>query len=140
MNSWVRSIAIQPDGKIVLLGDFNLVGGLSRLRLARLSSITAAQDELVIDENGSSISWRRAGAGPEVLPVTFESSNDGETFIPIGAESAAMMAGNWRGWHSPNAKICGCVYVDFILRAFATVLVQWSSLWLVCIYRYLQLS
>ncbi len=34
----VRSIAIQPDGKIVVGGDFSLVNGISRNNIARLNS------------------------------------------------------------------------------------------------------
>ena len=36
-NSWVRSMTLQPDGKIVIGGDFTTINGLSYQHLARLN-------------------------------------------------------------------------------------------------------
>ena len=35
-NNWVRAIAMQPDGKILIAGDFTTAGGSNRVRIARL--------------------------------------------------------------------------------------------------------
>jgi uncharacterized delta-60 repeat protein len=45
-NSFATSVAIQPDGKILLGGAFNSVGGLPRKNLARLSNTSTATKNL----------------------------------------------------------------------------------------------
>ena len=35
-NGWVLDIAVQPDGKILVAGEFTTIGGVSRSRIARL--------------------------------------------------------------------------------------------------------
>src|SRR3989442_7282205 len=37
-NNTVYAIAVQPDGKIIIGGQFNIVGGAPRSRLARLNA------------------------------------------------------------------------------------------------------
>jgi len=37
-NGWVWDIAVQPDGKIIVAGEFTTIGGVSRSRIARLFS------------------------------------------------------------------------------------------------------
>jgi len=37
-NGWVYAIALQPDGKVLIGGDFTLVNGTARARLARLDT------------------------------------------------------------------------------------------------------
>lgn len=37
-NGTIRSIALQPDGKVVIAGDFTTVSGVSRNRIARLNA------------------------------------------------------------------------------------------------------
>ena len=37
-NGWVRSLAVQPDGKILVGGDFTLLGGQSRNYLGRVNA------------------------------------------------------------------------------------------------------
>lgn len=35
-NGWVHDIAVQPDGKILVAGEFTTIGGMNRSRIARL--------------------------------------------------------------------------------------------------------
>ncbi len=37
-NDWIRAVALQPDGKILIGGDFTIVDGVNRGRVARLSA------------------------------------------------------------------------------------------------------
>ena len=37
-NNFVRAIAVQPDGKILIGGDFSTIGGVARNRIAVPSS------------------------------------------------------------------------------------------------------
>lgn len=37
-NAWVRDIQVQPDGKLVIVGDFTAVNNVSRNRVARLEA------------------------------------------------------------------------------------------------------
>jgi len=38
VNSGVSALALQPDGKLIIGGEFTIVGGQSRARVARLNS------------------------------------------------------------------------------------------------------
>ena len=51
-NNTVNSIAIQPDGKIIIGGAFTIVGGQMRNRIARLDATTGAADSF--DHNANS--------------------------------------------------------------------------------------
>ena len=90
----VNALAVQADGKIVVGGLFTTLGGGGRSRIGRLSSDTAALQSLTADPSGTTVTWTRSGAGPEVWRVTFESSTDGVTFTLLGA--GTRIAGGWQ--------------------------------------------
>src|SRR5204863_1515155 len=57
-NDFVRSIAVQTDGKILVAGDFNgtnSIGGQPRNRIARLDPTTGAADSW--DPNANDYVW-----------------------------------------------------------------------------------
>jgi hypothetical protein len=92
----VNSIAIQPDGKVLVGGEFSnlyysqydwFCDGLGRLR-----NTEAATGSLTY--NGSNITWLRGGASPEFAWVSFDSSNDGITWHPLG--TGVRMSGGWQ--------------------------------------------
>jgi uncharacterized delta-60 repeat protein len=96
----VRAIALQPDGKIIIGGAFTQVGGLSRSKLARLSNNTPALQTFAVDALGKAITWHLSGASPEVWRVTFESSTNGTTYIPLGHATRSP-----EGWHLDGLKL-----------------------------------
>ena len=91
----VFALALQPDGKVVVGGAFTTLGGQPRNRIGRLSSATAALQHLAIDPGGTTITWMRSGAGPEVEYVIFEAwIEGGSAFIPLG--TGTRIDGGWR--------------------------------------------
>jgi uncharacterized delta-60 repeat protein len=95
-NSYVYALAVQPDGKIVLGGNFTTLAGGATARnyIARLSTPDAALQS--VTTNGATVTWLRSGTGPELaLPPTLEFSVGGVTYAPLGTLS--RISGGWRG-------------------------------------------
>ena len=90
----VFALAVQPDGKLVVGGRFATLGGQMRNRIGRLSSDAAALQNLTANTSGTTVTWTRSGAGPEVWRVTFASSTDGATYAALGA--GTRIAGGWQ--------------------------------------------
>lgn len=88
----IRELVLQADGRILLGGIFNAVGGVPRLNAARLENSPATQS-LSVAGSGR-IEWLRGGSSPETHQVSFEVSLDGGTnYVPLG--SATRIAGGW---------------------------------------------
>jgi hypothetical protein len=85
---------VQSDGKLVVGGAFTALGGQTRSCIGRLSNDAAALQNLTANTSGTTVTWTRSGAGPEVWRVTFESSTDGVTYTPLGA--GTRIAGGWQ--------------------------------------------
>ena len=88
----VFSLALQADGKILVGGDFTTLGGQSRNCIGRLNNTEPATQSLGYD--GSTITWLRGGASPEVWRTTFDFSTNGTDWASLGA--GARIAGGWR--------------------------------------------
>ena len=96
-NGTVMSIAIQPDGDIILVGDFTTFDGVSRRGIARVHG--AAQPAIKIDWSGEStarISWPTSFVGflfqkADYLPSTdwIDVTNNSTT---IGGENAIVIS------------------------------------------------
>jgi Domain of unknown function (DUF5122) beta-propeller len=80
----VSSIAVQPDGKILVGGEFTMLGGQMRNSIGRLAAAVASLQTIAIDDTGTTATWSRGGAGPEIEQVTFEQSSDGVTYSLLG--------------------------------------------------------
>src|SRR6185436_3661919 len=80
--SSVDSLALQPDGKILLGGSFITLANLPHINLARLSTTAPATQSLSCD--GSTITWLRGGTGPEVWRTAFETSSNGVSWTQLG--------------------------------------------------------
>ena len=93
-NSSVTSIVVQPDGRILAGGNFTTIAGESINRIARLNNTEAAFQDLTVSPNGSTITWMRGQASPEVWRVTFEHSTDSSTWIALG--EGTRINGGWR--------------------------------------------
>jgi len=87
------TIAVQSDGKILVGGIFTSIGGAARNRIARLTNTDAAFQELSTDADGSTITWMRSGAGPEVHNVVFYGSSDIVVWTLLG--SGTRITGGW---------------------------------------------
>jgi uncharacterized delta-60 repeat protein len=88
----VSSVTVQADGKILVGGNFAAMGGQSCINLARLNNTTPATQSLTCD--GSTITWLRGGAGPEVWRTCFDYSADGTNWAVLGV--GTRVPGGWR--------------------------------------------
>jgi uncharacterized delta-60 repeat protein len=87
----VVTITPQVDGKIIVSGFLESVGGQPRSRSARLSNDIPALQDLGVTE--TTITWTRGGSCPRFWRVTFEFSNDNSSYTPLGNGVAA--GNNW---------------------------------------------
>ena len=115
---YVLCLAVQADGKILVGGGFTTLGGQPCNYLGRLNNTEPATQNLSFD--GSTITWLRGGASPEVWRTTFDFSTDGTNWASLGAGTriAGLPAGQAGGWQltsvslpSPNGTIRARGYV-----------------------------
>lgn len=88
----VYGFAIQADGRIVVGGGFTTIGGQARARLARLMETGGTRQILSYD--GNTVSWWRAGGGPEVGRVTFDLNTNGVDWSDLG--HGVRVPGGWQ--------------------------------------------
>jgi len=88
----VQSVAIQPDGEILLGGHFGLLNSQPRQCLGRIENTGPADQILSFD--GSTITWLRSGTGPDFWRVSFEGSTNSVDWIDLGA--GTPIAGGWQ--------------------------------------------
>jgi len=98
-NVTVRALAVETDGKILAGGDFTTLGGggagtTPRNFIGRLTNPNPASQELTVDTSGTTISWLRSSASPEVDRVTFELSTDGINYT--GLADPTRVPGGWQ--------------------------------------------
>lgn len=88
----VSALALQPDGNILIGGNFATFDGGAHPFLVRFGNDAATESFTV---NGlNSARWLRGGSGPLVPEVTFELSTDsGQTWSDLG--DGAAIAGGW---------------------------------------------
>jgi uncharacterized delta-60 repeat protein len=112
-NSWadgtVNAIAVQADGKIVVGGWFDGLagGGIDRTErnyIGRLTNTDEALQDLTVDGYGTTITWQRSGASPEVDRVNFDLSTDGVNYASL--DSGTRISGGWEltGLSLPKAQ------------------------------------
>jgi uncharacterized delta-60 repeat protein len=81
-NNQVFAVAQQTDGKILVGGTFDSIGGQARKSFARLANDTAAIQNLAVTQ--TSVTWTRSGAETELSRVSFERSSDGINYTFLG--------------------------------------------------------
>jgi len=91
-SSTVLSLAIQPDGNILVGGTFIRLDGQTRYDLARLINTDTAYDDLEFD--GYTATWWRGLASPEVWRATFEACTNGTDWFSLGGGS--RISGGWQ--------------------------------------------
>ena len=88
----IFSVALQPDGALLLTGFFSTVCGQPRSGIGRLINTDAAIEGFAYD--GTNLFWQRGGTGPEVWRTTFENSVDGIAWTYLG--DGTRVAGGWQ--------------------------------------------
>ncbi|MCB1204791.1 MAG: SUMF1/EgtB/PvdO family nonheme iron enzyme [Verrucomicrobiae bacterium] len=92
-NGAVNGLVLQPDGKVLIAGDFTVYNGVGAGFLARAlldeatSSITAP--------TVNRVDWLVGGTSPEFEQVVFERSTDGIAWASVGG-LPFRIAGGWR--------------------------------------------
>lgn len=94
-NGTIETLVLQPDGRILVAGDFTVIDGVNRARLARLSNPDIGAQRLEI--SAQRISYVPAGSMPVLSQLHFESSLNGVDYAPSGNAS-------WNGeaWQMPG--------------------------------------
>src|SRR5207245_2397876 len=90
--TYVLSLALQADGKILVGGNFSTLGGQSRIGIGRLNNTGPATQNLTFD--GATLTWMRGGTSPEVWRTTFEYSPDGNSWTNLG--DGIRIPGGWQ--------------------------------------------
>lgn len=88
----VDSLALQADGKLLVGGFFDTLGGQPHTNIGRLTSTEPATQTLSYKD--STATWLRGGSSPEVWRTTFEYSVDGVQWISL--EAGTRIAGGWQ--------------------------------------------
>jgi hypothetical protein len=85
------AVALQPDGKILIGGNYTTVAGARRYNLARLLNDPAVES---LEVSSTSIRWLRGGTAPETRYTGFELSVDGGAhWSTLGA--GVRIPGGW---------------------------------------------
>jgi uncharacterized delta-60 repeat protein len=125
----VRAVALQPDGKILIGGEFNSYNGVPRGRVARLNT-TGSLD--VTFKPG-------AGADGDVLAITLQP--DGRilvggkffTFNGVGRSHLARLEGDlfvtWPAGDATNKTISLPIVDDFVKEADETFKLSLTPVW-----------
>ena len=112
------ALALQADGSILIGGDFTLVNGQPRNRLARLLNDPASQTLTVVD--ASHLEWQRGGSAAETAQVAFQNSTDGgATWKVLG--TGVRVPG---GWHLTAARLPAAGIVRALAFAGSGALAQ----------------
>lgn len=78
----------EEDGKLMIGGCFdNVDGDFSIQHLARVNIGNWVTQDLQVSSTGRTVTWQRGGAGAELRSVTFEYSDDGSSWEPLGEGS-----------------------------------------------------
>lgn len=92
-GSAIYALAMQTDGSLLIGGYFTQIQGRASKGFARLSAADAALKSL--DVEGSTVTWHRSGAGPELAlpPILYASANCTD-YTAIG--SMSRVADGWQ--------------------------------------------
>ncbi len=96
VNGRVTAVAIQADGRIMIGGGFNSVGGQPRVGIARLSATSPAMQVLGVAANRGAVMWNRSGTTAELSSVIFEQSSDRITWTRLGEGTRVAGTSNWQ--------------------------------------------
>jgi uncharacterized delta-60 repeat protein len=91
-NGAVLALAQQADGAILAGGEFTSLDGQGHSRIGRVRNNDAAVQTLSFE--GSTATWMRGGAAPELRRMAFHHSLDGRAWMPLG--EGERIPGGWR--------------------------------------------
>jgi len=89
----VQTLALQPDGKILVGGSFTNLATRARNNIGRLNNLEFGTDRL--SQNGGIFLWQRSNVSPEVTPTILEASTDGVNWSNFGAGTRVPDGWQW---------------------------------------------
>lgn len=107
--SWVNALAMQGDGRLLVGGRFDLLGGVGRANIGRLGNRDAITDETLSFVAPNTVQWLRQDTGiglrgkPELLISTTCCSSASFTPLPGTMTWSFLVGGSWRysGFSNP---------------------------------------
>ena len=94
-DAFVNEVALLPNGKVLVGGDFDTLGGLPRPRVGRVLLPDAVEQTLSLHDD--TISWTPGGSLPVPSSVRFSTSNDGINFISTPSNAGlTLVDGVWQ--------------------------------------------
>ncbi len=91
-ETWANAVTLHPDGSILVAAEIATPGG-QFIPFARFINTDPATNSLT--RSGSTLTWSRGGAVPEVWRTTFEAStNGGASWLFLG--DGTRIAGGWQ--------------------------------------------
>lgn len=111
-NGTIRSMALQPDGKLIIAGDFTTVGGVSRNRIARLN------------DNGSLDATFDVGTGANGSVRCVQVQVDGNILIGGGFTQINQTVNNHMARLGPDGSVNGTFSSGLGLGGTATPVVN----------------
>lgn len=100
--AWINAQAVQGDGRLLVAGHFENLGGSARSNIGRIGNREGVTQEVVSMLPSGSVQWHRAGAGPTLLapPQLLMSTSCCSTasFAPLPGEMtwSSALGGSWR--------------------------------------------
>ena len=91
----VTDLALLPNGKLLVSGDFDTLGGLPRARIGRILLPDAVEQSLSLEDGV--IRWTPDGSLPVATSVRFSASSDGINFTPAAINTQPeLIDGVWQ--------------------------------------------
>ena len=84
LNSIIRCMVQQPDGKLLIGGDFHTICGETRNNMARVTNTDGPFQSLTLYNEGTTIAWSTRGDLPRIDRISFDTSADGAAWSFLG--------------------------------------------------------
>ncbi len=113
--AWVNTQVLQGDGRLLVGGRFELLGGVARSNLGRIGSRGRVPDEIVTMPSASRVQWRRdvdspaVHGAPQLLMSTTCCSAASFTPLPGTMTWSSTLGGSWR--YEPFPTVFGTYYL-----------------------------
>lgn len=100
--AWVNAQVLQGDGRLLVGGRFDLLGGVSRSHIGRISNRERVADEVVSMTQAGGVQWRRTRGSPallgapQLLMSTSCCTSTSFTALPGSMTWSPLLGGSWR--------------------------------------------
>lgn len=128
-NGTVSALAMAPDGKVYLGGNFSTVGGLPRSSIARVAATGPMAQSITLGSDVNSLTYTLSGEAPELSSVVFQTSPDLVNWTSIGPGIRSSTLNNtWTITGINGQLLNGYTYVRTLASAVDSGYTSESSL------------